>query len=82
MMADMTPEDRKMMEGMMAGMGDVDITKAMKDMEGAMEEIANMDPVDLSKAMQDVMQTPEMQKMLNDPSIMLEQVRRERKDGA
>lgn len=75
MMASLSPEDRKMMEGMMAGMGDVDMGKAMTDMEAAMSQLASMDADELNAAMMDVMNSPEIKAMLDDPTMMLEQMR-------
>ena len=41
----------------------------------AMGELAKLSPEDLSAAMAEVMESPEMQAMLNDPASMLEQMR-------
>ena len=64
-----------MMEGMMSGLGDMDMGAAMKEMETAMEQLANMDPDELTKAMEDVMNSPEIKAMMEDPGTMLEQMR-------
>ncbi|GMH81489.1 hypothetical protein TrVE_jg13929 [Triparma verrucosa] len=75
LMASLSPEEVAQMEQLMKDMGDVDMGAAMDQMQAAMQELAKMSPEELANSMAEVMQSPEIQDMLNDPATMLQQMK-------
>ncbi|GMI00179.1 hypothetical protein TrLO_g11706 [Triparma laevis f. longispina] len=75
LMSSLSPEEVAQMEQLMKDMGDVDMGAAMEQMQTAMAELAKMSPEELANSMAEVMQSPEIQEMLNDPTAMLKQMK-------